>query len=85
MDYKEIIKRRSKGATFTLFFWVDKSIKVDIRRVVAQFQFELTHVQVCESFCQYRVVYYGDKLYFGLRCLHLGRELGRITMADMIL
>jgi hypothetical protein len=85
MNYKEIIKRRSKGTTFTLWVGVDKSLKVDFRAIITQFKFEVICREDYETFYHYRIVYYGDKLLFGTKCVHLGREICKVLLSKSIM
>lgn len=80
MNYKEIIKRRAKGDSFTLRIGIKKNCAIDIRRVLTKFQFEI--IRSCESdyFIVYRIVYYGDKKSFGEQCVYLGKEIGLLKI-----
>lgn len=80
MNYKEIIRKRSKGVNFTLCIGIKKGCEIDIRRVFTKFQFEVINYNECNSIIVYKIVYYGDKESFGTQCVYLGKEIGLLKI-----
>lgn len=80
MNYKEIIKRRSKGINFTLCIGIKKGCEIDVRRVFTKFQFEIVKFEEYSSITVYKIVYYGDKESFGTQCVYLGKEIGLLKI-----
>ena len=78
MNIKQIIARRTKSTAFKVWTCIDNRIEIDFRKICTQFQFEVIGTDIYESFKQYCVVYYGEKILFGLRCVQLGKEIARV-------